>query len=192
MRALVYFVAVSLDGYICAPDGDASAFPVEGDHMSFLFEEFADTIPTHLAGLVGATPTRERFDTVVMGWNTYLPALDAGIERPYAHLREIVFTRAHAGRAASPNIEFTGADPVATVRSLKQEDGADIWLCGGAQLAGVLVDEIDRLILKRNPILLGSGKPLFSGAPYPPESFRRLWSRSFESGVDVTEFARAR
>ncbi len=190
MRELVYYVAVSLDGFICAPDGDASAFPVEGEHMAFLFEEFADAVPTHVAKLVGAAPTRERFDTVVMGWNTYVPAIEAGIERPYAHLREIVFTRAHAERPASSGIEFTSTDPVEIVRSLKQEEGSDIWLCGGAQLAGSLVSEIDRLILKRNPITLGAGKPLFSGLAYRPASFRRVSTRAFESGVDVTEFER--
>ncbi|MEZ5087668.1 MAG: dihydrofolate reductase family protein [Tessaracoccus sp.] len=190
MRALVYFVAVSLDGCISSPDDDASAFPIEGDHMSFLFEEFPDTIPTHVASIVGATPTLARFDTVLMGWNTYVPALEAGIERPYAHLREIVFTRRHTERDASPGIEFTSADPVTTVRALKQEEGADIWLCGGAQLAGALIGEIDRLILKRNPILLGAGKPLFSGASYAPSSWRPVRTRSFTSGVDVTEFER--
>lgn len=133
MRALVYFVAVSLDGCISSPDDDASAFPIEGDHMSFLFEEFPDTIPTHVASIVGATPTLARFDTVLMGWNTYVPALEAGIERPYAHLREIVFTRRHTERDASPGIEFTSADPVTTVCEPSNKKRAPTSGCAAAR-----------------------------------------------------------
>jgi dihydrofolate reductase len=37
-------------------------------------------------------------------------------------------------------------------------------LCGGARLAGALYDEIDELVLKVNPVVLGTGTPLFRGA----------------------------
>lgn len=45
MRELVYYVAVSLDGYIAGPEGEFDAFLDEGDHMAVLLEEFADAIP---------------------------------------------------------------------------------------------------------------------------------------------------
>jgi dihydrofolate reductase len=57
----------------------------------------------------------------------------------------------------------TGDDPVAVVKDLKQQQGKDIWLCGGGNLATTLFSEIDELILKVNPFLLGSGITLFAG-----------------------------
>jgi hypothetical protein len=50
--------------------------------------EFASrsTLPTHLREQLGVTAPGRRFDTVVMGRNTYTPALQAGIVSPFAHL----------------------------------------------------------------------------------------------------------
>lgn len=61
------------------------------------------------------------------------------------------------------NVELVSGDAIALVRELKTQTGKDIWLCGGSDLATTLFPEIDEMILKVNPILLGSGIPLFSG-----------------------------
>lgn len=188
MRELTYSVATSLDGLIAAPDGDFSAFPVEGDHMAVLFDEFVDTMPGHVLRALGREAHGERFDTVVMGWNTYTPALDVGIDSPYPHLRQIVASRTR--RELPVGVEHS-PDPVATVRELKAEEGAGIWLAGGGALAASLVDEIDRLILKINPLVLGSGIRIFGEAPYAARDFARVSARTFDSGVIIAEYARA-
>src|SRR5690606_10835269 len=62
-----------------------------------------------------------------------------------------------------PNVEIIADDLVGRVRALKAEDSAyDIYLCGGAELAGQLVDEIGELVIKTYPIGLGSGMPMFN------------------------------
>ena len=43
------------------------------------------------------------------------------------------------------------------------ETGKDIWLCGGSKLAAAVLPEIDELILKINPVVIGAGIPLFDG-----------------------------
>lgn len=187
MRNLVYYVAVSIDGCIADENGGYDAFLIEGDHNAAIFGEYADALPGHVQRAVGIQPTNTTFDTVIMGWNTLIPALDAGITSPYPHLRQVVASRRE--REVDPSVTLTN-DPVATVRSLKQEDGADIWLCGGGELAGALLPEIDRLVLKRHPVALGSGIRLFGEAAPAEYPFRRTRVREFASGVAIEEYAR--
>ncbi|WP_328858866.1 dihydrofolate reductase family protein [Williamsia herbipolensis] len=186
MRELVYYVAVSLDGFIADPDGGFDAFPIEGDHAAVVFDEYADALPVHALTALGIEPSRTRFDTVIMGSNTMAPALAIGITSPYPHLRQFVASRRPPDH--DPAITVTD-DPLSTVRDLKTHDGLDIWLCGGGELAGALLPEVDRLVLKRQPLVFGSGVPLFGRAPYKPRAFTRIRTRPFESGVVVEEYA---
>lgn len=75
------------------------------------------------------------------------------------------------------------------IRELKVEDGGGIWLAGGGHLAAELRTEIDELVIKRNPIVLGAGVPLFDGS-FEPQPFERVSSRSFDTGVVVEVYRR--
>ena len=156
MRNLTYYVATSLDGKIASPQGDWADFLSEGDHMNVILTEFGDAIPTHVHAQIGTSPSNTLFDTVIMGWNTYTPALDAGITSPYQHLRQIVVS--HKSHDLPADLELTH-DPVTTVKDLKDQPGKDIWLAGGGLLASSLLPLIDRLILKINPVVFAAGIP---------------------------------
>lgn len=186
MRELVYYVAVSLDGYIAGPEGQFDALLSEGDHMAAINERFGDTVPTDVADARGVSRDGGMFDTVLMGWNTYAVGLPFGVTSPYRHLRQIVFSRSH--EAEGENLEVTDADPVETVRALKAREGGAIWLCGGGELAAALADEIDRLVLKRNPLLFGDGIPLFGRRDYRPRRFTEVGTTAFGSGVVLSEY----
>ncbi len=192
MRELTYYVAVSLDGYIAGPNGEFDTFLAEGDHMEPIWQRYRGTAPTRLAEAVGFSVADGPFDTVLMGWNTYAVGLpDHHLPNPYQHLRQIVFSRSHEAPAGSGGVRFTDSDPVETVRALKQEEGKGIWLCGGGALAAVLADEIDRLALKINPVMLGDGVPLFGPRAYAPKPWQRTGTQAFGSGVILAEYARA-
>lgn len=190
MRELVYYVAVSLDGRICGPDGSWDMFPVEGDHLPALAAEYTDALPSHVQQAIGLTADTTRFDTVIMGWHTYTPALDEGIVSPYAHLRQYVASR--RDRLVGDAVTLTD-DPLRTVQALKREnDGSGIYLAGGGRLAASLLGEIDRLVFKVNPIVLGAGRPVFAGEAVDTTSFRPVGRREFASGVVLAEYERAR
>lgn len=190
MRRLVYYVATSLDGFIADPAGDASAFPVEPDTLAALFAEYPETCPTHVRAALGVDAPPRHFDTVVMGRATHQPALDAGLTSAYPHLRQYVVTR-RGDLPEDPTVTVVHDDPISLVRALKaEEDGLDVWLCGGGDLAGQLLDEVDELHLKVNPVLLGEGVPLVRGAT-DPAAWRLASSTPLPHGVLLTRYVRA-
>jgi dihydrofolate reductase len=162
-RTLVYYVACTLDGYIARQNGSFDWFLSEGEHFTDLIERYPETFPAHLRATLGISQEVRRFDTVLMGRNTYEVGLREGITNPYEPLRQFVFSRSMA-TSPDASVELCRDSPVDLVRRLKEESGMDIWLCGGAKLAAALFAEIDEFILKINPVLIGSGIPLFDGA----------------------------
>jgi dihydrofolate reductase len=145
MRKLKYHVAITADGFIAREDGSFDCFPTDGEHVTDYLESL------------------KSYGAVIMGRKTYEVGLKMGITDPYPFLKTYVFSRS---MKASPHerVELMNANLAEAVRKLKDEPGKDIYLCGGAELATQLFEEglIDEVILKVNPLLLGSGVPVVS------------------------------
>lgn len=166
MRKLVYLVATTADGFIAAPNGSYDAFIMEGPHIVELIADYPETFPTHLRAPLGLTEPGRRFDTVLMGRATYEVGVPAGVTSPYAHLEQYVVSSS-LGRSPDPSVHLVDSNALDFVRKLKEQAGHDIWLCGGGQLAAALYEEIDELILKSHPTVLGAGVPLFGRGVKP-------------------------
>ncbi|MEU6483007.1 dihydrofolate reductase family protein [Streptomyces sp. NPDC046887] len=194
MRKLVYLIACSIDGFIGDPGGDASSMYgyAEGEYRTWLLDEYPETFPApYLASLGMADVPPKRFDTVIMGRATYQIGLDAGLPSTYGSLREIVASRGLT-ESPHPNVELVREDLPARVRELKAEDGPlDIWLCGGAEIAGVLREEIDEIVVKTYPQVYGSGMPMF-GAGFAVSDFALEDVHTFPNGVLVRRYVRQR
>ncbi|MFI5802298.1 dihydrofolate reductase family protein [Streptomyces sp. NPDC051561] len=192
MRKLTYYIAASLDGFIGHPEtGDGAFFAEEfltGDFPVFMIGEYGDTIPTasrKAVGIEGAPLTR--FDTIIQGRKSYQVALDMGITSPYAHLRQYVASRSLT-TSPDPDVEIISDGLVEKVRELKAEDGdLGIYLCGGGDLAGTLIEEIDELVIKTYPLLLGSGVPMAT-AGFALRFYELTSCRTFDNGAVVTTY----
>lgn len=159
MRDVVYYVATTLDGFIARPDGSFNEFLWDEEFGAHLLECFPETFPAHLRQ--DREPNR-RFDTVLMGRATYEVGLREGVTSPYPSLDQYLFSRT-LEQSPDESVTLVTADALDRVRALKTMHGRSIWLCGGSVLAGDLyaADLIDEVILKVNPIVFGTGTPLF-------------------------------
>ncbi|GAA2223358.1 dihydrofolate reductase family protein [Streptomyces indiaensis] len=194
MRKLTYYIACSLDGFIGDPSGDATAMMqlLDGEFLDFLRTEYPDAVPTQGRRALGFDDLpNKRFDTIIQGRGSYDLALKEGITSPYAHLREYVASRS-LEKSPDPNVEIIADDLVGKVRELKAEDGAfGIYLCGGSQVAGELVDEIDELVIKTYPLVYGAGMPMF-GSGFAISEFTLGSVRTFGNGALVRTYSRKR
>lgn len=148
-RKLVYYVAVTVDHYIAHEDESVDGFLTEGNH-----------IPDYMNSL-------RDYDTVIMGRRTYEWGYQYGVKAgepvpTYGHMMQYVFSKSmpHYQHA---QLQIVRDDPAEFVRQLKAQQGGSIYLCGGGQLAGYLLDHqlVDDIILKINPVVFGAGVPVF-------------------------------
>lgn len=193
MRKLIYYVATTLDGYIAGPDGgDPSAqsfFPVTPDIVEFIAAQFPETLPAPAREAMGIDGPGQIFDTVLEGRASYEVGVAAGIDDAYPHLRHLVFSTTLA-TVAGTHIELVTGDALDRARTLKTEEGKDIWLVGGGKLAHSLLPEIDRLVIKQSPAVIGSGIPMFDG-PFEATMFTPVDALLLDSGVRVVTLDRA-
>lgn len=180
MRKLIYYIAISTDGFIAENDGTFGSFPMQGEHMADLFADFPETFPAPARAALGLTGPNKVFDAVIMGKATYDMGASVGLTSPYPQLDQYVVSTS-LQKSLDPAVTLIREDPLAAVQQLKARDGRAIWLCGGSKLASTLYEEIDELIVKINPLLLGAGIPMFAGR-VPPTALRLIERKVYPNG----------
>jgi len=186
MAELKYYVACSVDGFIAREDGSFDFALGEGDHLADLFREFPEAVPGHLRRQLGIDGPNRHWDVVLMGRATYEVGLDLGVKSPYPHMEQYLFSRTME-RSPSEAVTLVSENALPLVRELKRREGRGIWLCGGGKLASALVEEIDELILKVNPVILGTGRPLFAG-PAKERALTLVEHRTWENGFALLRY----
>lgn len=177
MRKLVYYVALSLDGYIAREDGSGRGFLTDGEAVA----EYLETVRT--------------YDTVLMGRTTYESGYAYGVApgqpSPIFPGVHYVFSKTLRFDAVPhERLRVIDVDPVPVVRQLKSQPGSDVYLCGGGALAGYLLGAglIDEVIIKLNPLVLGSGIRLFGDHQHEARLTLRH-SKGYPDGMVVLTYA---
>ncbi len=167
------FVGLSVDGFIARAD-NALDFLEAGGTGAHGYEEFIETV-----------------DTLVMGRKTFEVLLAFG-GWPYGERHVVVLSsqaldlsaaRAHGGRVT----QMSGA-PGDVAARLAAEGAQHVYLDGGLTIQGFLgAGLVQRLIITRVPILIGSGIPLFGALPRDVV-LRHVATRAFEGGNVQSEY----
>ena len=142
MRKVTFRVANSLDNYIARKDGSVD-WILHSKEANSSLAEFWKTI-----------------DTVLWGRKTY--EIAEGRMPAYKGVKNYVFSHTKK-KSADKGVEIVNGDAVEFTRNLKNQDGKDIFVMGGGELAKSLFegDLIDEVGMNIHPVLLGSGIPLF-------------------------------
>jgi dihydrofolate reductase len=161
-RRVRYSVAVSLDGFIAGPNGEA------------------DWIIMDPAFDFGAL--FRQFDTFLLGRRTFEVTRQGGGGGMMSGIQTVVFSRT-LRQSDYPNVVIT-SEVTKTITELKKKPGKDIWLFGGGDLFRSVLDAglIDTVELAVMPILLSQGVPLLSAGARSP-SLRLTETKTLPSGT---------
>src|SRR5262245_43195559 len=114
MRRVRYSVAMSLDGYIAGPNGEADWIVMDPE-LGAWFPEFF-----------------KQFDTFLLGRKTFLSAGGKG-GGMFGGARMVVVSTTLDPKNY-PGVTIISHDVREAVTALRAEEGKDIWLFGGGQL----------------------------------------------------------
>ena len=165
-RRVRYQVAMSLDGYIAGPNGEADWIIMDDDiDFKALFAQF---------------------DTFLMGRKTFEAS---GAMAGGEGTRTIVFSRT-LDPHDHPGVTIVADRIGETVAALRAEKGKDIWLFGGGTLFRSLLDEglVDSVEVAIIPVLLGGGTPLLP-APASHTKLTLTGHKVYQTGIVLLEYA---
>ena len=168
MKASV-FIGMSVDGFIARANGDLDFLPPGGGEPHG-YDEFIATVDALVIG-------RNTFDTVST-FDTW----------PYAKPVFVLSTRPLATSPTGAVVERMSGAPADIAWQLAARGIEHVYVDGGITIQRFLqAGLIQRLIITRVPVLIGSGIPLF-GALQRDIALKHVATRQYASGLVQSEY----
>lgn len=170
---LSVFCGVSVDGFLARPD-DTFDFLSTGEQEPHGFPEFLSSV-----------------DVVVIGRRTFEVVLKLGHLALYGARPVVVLSTRplDISSAASRNVEQRSGSPSEIKGHLKARGFTHVYVDGGITIQRFLAAGcIDRLVITRVPVLIGSGIALFGPVPCDIQ-LRHVETRSYRGGLVQSEYA---
>lgn len=155
---------MTIDGFVAGPEGQldwmwASGVPDEAGLQKVI--EFANRCDIILLG-------RKMTPEFITHWENVVDKLPDSPEQPLAqrmvNMQKIVFSRAGTN-IKGRNLEVENGDLATAVNALKNQEGKDLLVYGGADFVSSLIslDLIDEYNIVKNPVAIGKGMSIFTG-----------------------------
>ena len=183
MRNVIASEMVSLDGYFAGPNGEIDWFVWNKDSEKYAIE-LANSVDTILFG-------RVTYEMMANYWPSASPPTDnAVIIDKMNSLPKIVFSRT-LERPEWNNTRLIKENIAEEILRMKKQPGRDMVIYGSGRIVSFLLnhDLIDEMHLLVNPVVLGSGKPLFTNIAYR-HKMSLVGTSSFGSGVVALHYSR--
>jgi dihydrofolate reductase len=164
------FIGTSVDGFIARLNGDFDFLPAGGGEPHG-YEEFMATVEALVIG-------RKTYETVL--------TFDAW---PYGEKPVFVLsTRALPAAPRGAIVEHLSGDPAAIASQLDARGIRHVYVDGGITIQRFLAAGlVQRLIITRVPVLIGTGIPLFG--PVPRDIvLEHVATRQYASGLVQSEY----
>jgi dihydrofolate reductase len=169
MKASV-FIGMSVDGFIARANGDLDFLPPGGGEPHG-YDEFIATV-----------------DALVIGRNTFETVLTFDTW-PYSKPVFVLSTSPLATSPLGAVVERMSGAPADIVSRLAARGIGHIYVDGGITIQRFLqAGLIQRLIITRVPVLIGTGIPLF-GANARDIALTHVRTRAYPSGLVTSEYA---
>ena len=175
MRKLFAFNMITLDGFFEGPNRDITWHHVDDEFNQFAIEQ-TRTVGAILFG-------RVTYELMASYWPTSAAQSDDPVVADLMNtLPKVVFSRT-LQKAEWNNTRLVKDNVAQEILKMKQEPGNDLAIFGSAHLLSSLmqVNLVDEHRVMVNPVLIGSGTPLFKDIR-PKVNLRLLKTRTFQSG----------
>ncbi len=175
MRKLFLFMMVTLDGFFEGPNQSIDWHHVDEEFNDFAIDQLRE-VDTLLFG-------RVTYEGMASFWPTQFAREDDPIVAGMMNsMPKIVFSRT-LDRADWENSRLVKENMAEVVSKLKQHPGKDLAIFGSANLTASLLQMglVDELRLMVNPVILGSGTPVFKGI-HEKLNLKLLRTQTFRSG----------
>jgi dihydrofolate reductase len=175
MRKVILFNLITVDGFFAGPNGE-----IDWHHVDEEFNEFAGEQLDSTDGLLFGRVT---YQLMASYWPTDAATTDDPIIAGKMNsLPKIVFSRT-LDKAEWNNTRLIKENIAEEISKLKQKPGKDLFVFGSADLAATLTQLglIDEYRIIVNPVVLGSGIPLFKDVQHRIE-LKLVKTRTFRNG----------
>ncbi len=191
MRKIIVLSFITLDGVMQSPGGPEedkeNSFKYGGWSVPYWDDEMEAEMGEEMGHQFDLLLGRKTYDVFMESWPIIDPQSTINSTTKYVVTQNTIPENSEIWKNS---VKING-DIVTKIKELKKEDGHELQVHGSYSLVQLLLKEdlVDELWLKIYPVLIGTGKRLFSNGTMPA-SLKLIQSKATSKGVIIAKYRR--